>query len=341
MGGQHLTWENRIAIESLLKAKVSASQIAAVVGCSKRTVYREIQRGQCEQLNGTTYEMYTIYSAQKAQNRADQMNDLHKGRPVKLCPELAAYLEDYIGSRHYSPAAASREILLQGLALPQISANTVYRYIYRGYLRLCGLDLPVGRYNVKQKQGELRPAKAHRNDRSIDERPPEVETREDVGFWEMDTVVGTSAGPSRCLLVLTERKTRFEIVRMLESKTAREVLRVLRELRQEFGEDFRKLFKTITCDNGCEFAAAKEMEQFAPIYYCHPYSSWERGTNENQNKLIRRFCKKGKSMACVTADHAEYITLWMNNYPRRLLGWRRPADLMAAECAAMGIKLAV
>lgn len=88
MGGQHLTWENRIAIESLLKAKVSASQIAAVVGCSKRTVYREIQRGQCEQLNGTTYEMYTIYSAQKAQNRADQMNDLHKGRPVKLCPEL-------------------------------------------------------------------------------------------------------------------------------------------------------------------------------------------------------------------------------------------------------------
>ena len=90
MGGQHLTWENRIAIESLLKAKVSASKIAAVVGCSKRTVYREIQRGQCEQLNGTTYEMYTIYSAQKAQNRADQMNDLHKGRPVKLCPELAA-----------------------------------------------------------------------------------------------------------------------------------------------------------------------------------------------------------------------------------------------------------
>ena len=323
MGGQHLTWENRIAIESLLKAKVSASQIAAVVGCSKRTVYREIQRGQCEQLNGTTYEMYTIYSAQKAQNRADQMNDLHKGRPVKLCPELAAHLEDYIGTKHYSPAAAVREILLQGLALPQISANTVYRYIYRGYLRLCGLDLPVGRYNVKQKQGEQRTAKAHRNDRSIDERPPEVETREDVGFWEMDTVVGTSAGPSRCLLVLTERKTRFEIVRMLESKTAREVLRVLRELRQEFGEDFRKLFKTITCDNGCEFAAAK------------------RGTNENQNKLIRRFCKKGKSMACVTADHAEYITLWMNNYPRRLLGWRRPADLMAAECAAMGIKLAV
>ena len=340
MGGQHLTWENRVAIESLLKAKVRVPQIAAVVGCSKRTVYREIQRGLCEQIDGRTYKKFTIYSAQKAQNHADQMNDLHKGRPCKLCPELAAHLEDYIGTRHYSPAAAVREILLQGLALPQISANTVYRYIYRGYLRLCGLDLPVGRYNVKQKQ-ERRTAKSHKDDRSISDRPPEVEPREIVGFWEMDTVVGKSAGPSRCLLVLTERKTRFEIVRVLESKTAREVLRVLKELRQEFGEDFKKLFKAIFCDNGCEFAAAKEMEQFAPIYYCHPYSSWERGSNENQNKLIRRFCKKGKSMANVTADHADYITLWMNNYPRRLLGWRRPADLMAAECAALGIKLAV
>ena len=341
MGGQHLTWNDRIAIESLLKARVRVPQIAAVVGCSKRTVYREIQRGQCEQLNGRTYEMYTIYSAQKAQNRADRINNQYKGRPAKLCPELAAYLEDYIGTRHYSPAAAAREILLQGLALPQISANTIYRYIYRGCLHLCGLDLPVGRYNVKQKQEEQRPAKTHKNDRSIDDRPPEVNTRADVGFWEMDTVVGKSAGPSRCLLVLTERKTRFEIVRVLKSKTTREVLRVLTELRQEFGEDFHKLFKAITCDNGCEFAAAKEMEQFAPIYYCHPYSSWERGTNENQNKLIRRFCKKGKSMARVTADHADYITLWMNNYPRHLLSWRRPADLMAAECAALGIKLVV
>ena len=174
---------------------------------------------------------------------------------------------------------------------------------------------------MKKKQDEQYIAKSHRNDRSIDERPAEVETREDVGFWEMDTVVGKSAGPSRCLLVLTDRKTRFEIVRVLESKTAREVLRVLKELRQELGEDFRKLFKAIFCDNGCEFAAAKELEQLAPIYYCHSYSSWERGSNENQNKLIRRFCKKGKSMAALTDDHAEYITLWMNNSPPPATCW--------------------
>ena len=337
MGGKHLTENDRIRMEALFEAGVSAAQIAYIIGCSKRTVYREKARGLCEQLEARTLKTYTVYSAQKSQNRADSMRDLRKGRPCKLCPELATYLEDYIGRRHYSPAAAAQEIVLQGLPLPGISTSTVYRYIYRGYLRLCGLDLPVGRYRVKQKP-ELRPAKSHRNDRSIEDRPAVVKLREDVGYWEMDTVIGKSAGSSRCLLVLTERKTRFEIVRVLKSKTTREVLRVLGELRQEFGEDFRKLFKGIMCDNGCEFAAAKAMEQFAPIYYCHPYSSWERGTNENQNKLIRRFCKKGKSMVNVTADHAAYISLWMNNYPRRLLGWQRPADLMAAECAALGIK---
>ena len=92
----------------MLKAKVSTVQIAAVIGCSKRTIYREKQRGLCEQLNHRTSKTYMIYSAQKSQNRADQMRDLHKGRPVKLCPQLAAHLEDYIGKRHYSPAAAVR-----------------------------------------------------------------------------------------------------------------------------------------------------------------------------------------------------------------------------------------
>ena len=158
----------------MLKAKVSTVQIAAVIGCSKRTIYREKQRGLCEQLNHRTSKTYMIYSAQKSQNRADQMRDLHKGRPVKLCPQLAAHLEDYIGKRHYSPAAAVREILLQGMALPQISTNPAYRYIYRGYLRLCSLDLPVGRYQLKKKQNEQYIAKNHKNDRSIEERSAEV-----------------------------------------------------------------------------------------------------------------------------------------------------------------------
>ena len=184
MGGKHLTRDDRIAIESLLKAKVSVSDIAAVIGCSRRTVYREMKRGLCEQLDGRTFKTFTVYSYQLAQSRADKMNDLHKGRPLKLCPELAEHLEDYIGSKHYSPAAAVREILLQGLALPLVSANTVYRYIYHGYLHLCGLDLPAGRYRVKQKQKPYT-AKSHKDDRSIEDRPQKRKTvkRSDSGKW--------------------------------------------------------------------------------------------------------------------------------------------------------------
>ena len=319
----------------MLKAKVSTVQIAAVIGCSKRTIYREKQRGLCEQLNHRTSKTYMIYSAQKSQNRADQMRDLHKGRPVKLCPQLAAHLEEYIGKRHYSPAAAVREILLQGMALPQISTSTAYRYIYRGYLRLCSLDLPVGRYRVKKKQDEQYIAKSHKNDRGIEERSAEVETREDVGFWEMDTVVGKSAGPSRCLLVLTERKTRYEIVRVLESKTAREVLRVLHTLRHDLGEDFGKIFRAITCDNGCEFSAAKEMEQLTPIYYCHPYSCWERGTNENQNRLFRRFFPKGTDLDAVPDEDISAVQDWMNNYPRKLLGGKTAGMLFEEFVASL------
>ena len=340
MGGKHLTRDDRVRIEAMLKAKVSTVQIAAVIGCSKRTIYREKQRGLCEQLNHRTSKTYMIYSAQKSQNRADQMRDLHKGRPVKLCPQLAAHLEDYIGKRHYSPAAAVREILLQGMALPQISTSTAYRYIYRGYLRLCSLDLPVGRYQLKKKQNEQYIAKNHKNDRSIEERSAEVETREDVGFWEMDTVVGKSAGPSRCLLVLTERKTRYEIVRVLESKTAREVLRVLHTLRHDLGEDFGKIFRAITCDNGCEFADAAGIERSASgkgarteVYYCHPYRPSERGSNENQNGLIRRHVPKGTDLSTISDEETKRIEAWLNNYPRKMFGYLCSEQLFREEMA--------
>lgn len=323
----------------MFKAKVSTAQIAAVIGCSRRTIYREKQRGLCEQLNHRTSKTYMIYSAQKSQNRADQMRDLHKGRPVKLCPQLAAHLEDYIGKRHYSPAAAVREILLQGMALPQISTNTAYRYIYRGYLRLCSLDLPVGRYQLKKKQNEQYIAKNHKNDRSIEER------------------LGRGGDPRGCRLLGdghgSRAKAPAEPLPAGADPSARPATRSSAYWKAKLPARYcgccihsgiiwartsARSSAAITCDNGCEFSAAKEMEQLTPIYYCHPYSCWERGTNENQNKLIRRFCKKGKSMAGITPDHAEYITLWMNNYPRRLLGWQRPADLMAAECAAPGRK---
>ena len=329
----------------MFKAKVSTAQIAAVIGCSRRTIYREKQRGLCEQLNHRTSKTYMIYSAQKSQNRADQMRDLHKGRPVKLCPQLAAHLEDYIGKRHYSPAAAVREILLQGMALPQISTNTAYRYIYRGYLRLCSLDLPVGRYQLKKKQNEQYIAKNHKNDRSIEERSAEVETREDVGFWEMDTVVGKSAGPSRCLLVLTERKTRNEKIILVPNRRAETTVRALDAIERKLGaEKFGTIYKSITVDNGTEFAMADEIErsclidgQRTKVYYCHPYSSWERGSNENVNGMIRRCHPKGTNFANVTQEEIAATENWINNYPRKIHGYKSAATMFRQCLRELGL----
>lgn len=338
MGGKHLTWNERLQIEALVKAKLRPREIAEVIGCTVRTIYRELQRGACDLLDGTTYKTYRSYSAQISQNRADLLAERRKGRPLKLteAADLVAFLEDYIGTRHYSPAATVQE--LKALPLPQISTTSVYRYIYRGLLRLCSLDLPVGRYKPRHRQPPKYTSKRHRSDRSIDDRPAEVAARTTFGHWEMDTVVGKAKGPSRCALVLTERKTDHELIFALESKSAQAVVDRLDALKTQLGENFGKVFKSITCDNGTEFSAAQAMERYAPIYYCHPYHSWERGLNENQNKLIRRFLPKGKSMAHLTDAQAEYISLWMNHYPRKSLGWQRPADLFAAECATLGIQ---
>ena len=328
--GRHLTRDDRIGIEKLLKAGTSVCKIAEVIGCSERTIYREKIRVHCEVLDGRTYRMLPAYSAQIAQNRADALAEARKGRPLLLAsaPGLAEYLETAIGKRRYSPDAAVQEIVLLDLPLPHLSAVTVYRYIYNGYLKLCSLDLPVGHYRPRRGKAVKYCSKKHSADKSISQRPAAAANRAEPGHWEMDTVVGAK-GSRPCLLVLTERTTRFEIVKRMDSKTVRETVRCLREIRQGLGVHFDAVFKSITCDNGCEFDTAPLLEQFAPIYYCHPYSSWERGSNENQNKLVRRFVPKGKCLDRLTAADADRLTQWMNHYPRRLLGGRRPSDLFA------------
>ena len=147
--GRHLTRDDRIGIEKLLKAGTSVCKIAEVIGCSERTIYREKIRGHCEVLDGRTYRMLPAYSAQIAQNRADALAEARKGRPLLLAsaPGLAEYLETAIGKRRYSPDAAVQEIVLLDLPLPHLSAVTVYRYIYNS------IHLPVSGFRAVCSSG--------------------------------------------------------------------------------------------------------------------------------------------------------------------------------------------
>ena len=155
----------------------------------------------------------------------------------------------------------------------------------------------------------------------------------------MDTVKGKRGETKSCLLVLTERKTRDEIITKLKDQTAASVVEALDRLERKWGEMFTKIFRSITVDNGTEFSDFEGLERSAlhegelrtHVFYCHPYSSWERGSNENQNRLIRRHIPKGEDFDEKQDRDIEYIEAWINNYPRGIFDFRTSAQLFEEE----------
>ena len=139
----------------------------------------------------------------------------------------------------------------------------------------------------------------------------------------MDSIVGQARGSGESCLVLTERLTRFQLIVHAPDKTSASTVSALRALSRHCA--FPDLFKTITVDNGSEFQAYDAMCSLGTeVYYCHPYTSCERGSNERNNRIIRRFKPKGKSLAKMTAHECRSISRWMNDYPRKVLGCRSP-----------------
>lgn len=163
---------------------------------------------------------------------------------------------------------------------------------------------------------------------SIEDRPESINNRENYGHWEMDTVIGKAEGKGQVLLVLTERKSNMEIIKKINGKTEAHVDKALDRLERTYGARFKKIFKTITIDNGSEFLCSEGIEKSCltkgkrtKIYYCHPYCSWERGSNENANGIIRRFIPKGSPMENYSHKEIKLIENWINNYPRKIHGY--------------------
>ncbi len=174
---------------------------------------------------------------------------------------------------------------------------------------------------------------------TIENRPKEVKDRETFGHWEMDSVIG-KRGSKAALVVLTERLTRYGLVFKVPDHTMESVVRVLDRLERRMGKDFRQVFQSITVDNGSEFQDCAGMERSlrrrtprTRIYYCHPYSASERGSNENMNRIVRRFFPKGTSFDEVTAAQVAQAENWMNSYPRAILGWRSAGALFEEHLA--------
>lgn len=335
-GYKHIKWEQRLKIEGALRTGAKPAAIARELGVCKKTIYNEIARGMCVQQT-SEYEFVERYCADVAE-RKYQENLRAKGPDIKLGKDFAfvEYIEDQIINKKRSPGAALAQIKIDGKKFDtEICETTLYNWIYRGdiFMNLTEEDLLYKGDHRKpedrDRQKRARPAKGD----TIEQRPEEINSRDTFGNWEMDSVMGCK-GSKAALVVLTERLTRYPVIIRVPDHTMESVVRALDRIERRMGSKFREVFRTITVDNGCEFQDCKGMEKSkrtrkprTKIYYCHPYSAYERGSNENMNRIIRRFFPKGTNFDTITAAEVAQVEEWLANYPRRILDWKTPQML--------------
>lgn len=334
--GEHIKWEDRLQIQGALRSGAKPAEIAKTIGCCRATIYNEINRGMCIQQHDA--EFVEEYCADVAE-RKYQENLRAKGPDIKLGADfaLAEFLEDKIINDRFSPGAALAFIREQGLQFAtEICENTLYNYIYRGdiFMNLTKEHLLYKGKHHKKKEEPSKRARSAKGE-TIEDRPKEVKARETFGHWEMDSIIGCK-GSKAALVVLTERLTRYGLVFRVADHTMASVVKILDRLERKLGKKFKDVFKTITVDNGSEFQDCAGMQKSlrrrtarTTIYYCHPYSASERGSNENMNRIVRRFFPKGTNFDEVTAAEVAQAETWMNNYPRAILGWRSAGALFA------------
>ena len=168
---------------------------------------------------------------------------------------------------------------------------------------------------------------------SINNRPEEIDKRLYFGHFELDTVIGTNKGKHECLMTLTERKTRFEIIFKLKGKTSEEVVNKFNKMKEFMKNNYNKIFKSITIDNGTEFSDFLNIikDTKTKIYFCHPYCSGKKGTNERHNGIIRYFIPKGSLIENYSYKDINKIAEWMNNYPRKILNYKTSLEALQEE----------
>ncbi|MCI7000418.1 MAG: IS30 family transposase [Clostridiales bacterium] len=329
---RRLDWNDRLLIEKLYNCGRSCSQIAHILCFAPSSIYREVKHGLYPHLGAETTRRPFHYSAQIAQDYAD-FQATSKGKQIKL-------------GNNYGFAADVAQQIKQGCSIDVIvtqrkksgawtvSTSTLYRYVDLGFIPgVTNKHLPE---KIRRKKRSHNIIKATRPPKGtpIDRRSEEIDRRLSFGHWEMDSVIGTAKGKRQSLLVLTERLTRFGIIVRVSGKTSSATVRALDKILPKFPQG---TFKSITVDNGSEFQDSHGMEydrngcRRTIVYYCHPYSSWERGSNERNNRIIRRYFPKGKSMAKVTQKDCDNAAALINAMPRKILNYSTAAELFERE----------
>lgn len=308
----HLTKTERLEIAVLKEKRYSLREIARVLKRSPGTLSDEIKR------NGTRGK----YDPEKANHKSYVKRKYSKYQGMKIAgqPKLRAYVEDKI-QNDWSPEEVSGRLKEIDNHLPYASFRVVYKFIYSVYGRLLEKHL---RYKGQKRKPKNTPKVTQPKDRIfIDKRPKIVEEKRRFGDWEGDFIVSGKNGKG-ILIVLHERKARYVLIRKLVGVTIEQVHQFIWEMTGGY------VINTLTLDNDIVFRKHKELSKIlgAPIYFCHPYHSWEKGGVENSNKLIRQYIPKRSDISQYSDKHIQMVQDKLNNRPRKCLKYKTPSEVM-------------
>lgn len=333
---KHLNAYERGQIKLLHDDGLTPYAIGKRLNRASNTIRNELKRGTVPQIKANKTIM--IYYPDTGQT-VYANNRKNCGTKFKLL-ECEAFI-DYVTTLFFEKDHSLDSIRGVACRLKQFSKSkmvctkTLYNYVNAGFLKITNIDLPL---KVKRSSKTAR-IKRHKKKlgASIDERPERINDRSEFGHWEIDTVIGKKDKNDSVLLTITERMTRKEIIRKISSKTAEVVQNTMLSLIDEVGDCFSKVFKSFTCDNGSEFVEMAFLEQHTDtnIYFAHPYSSSERGTNERHNGLIRRFIPKGRSINEFSTNSIARVQNWCNTLPRKILGYLTPDEAFEDQLMAI------
>jgi len=328
---KQLDFTKRIIIETLVNEGRSIFYIAKKINVHRSTIYRELARGKVDLLDHKLNSFYK-YEAETAQSFSNSRN-LNSRKKCKYIghEDVLKKISFQVSKLKYSFEIIAGRMKLEKKPIT-FSFKTLYNYYHKDLLKISHGALPI--YNTKKTSKATR--KANLSAKSIDLRPEAINSRSEAMHWEMDTVIGRRE-KGAVLLVLSERKSRFEIIRKLTSKSFDQVVSFINHLELKFKDKFSAFFKSFTTDRGVEFLNYLSIEKSffdsakkrTVQYFCNPYSSCERGTNENLNREIRRFFPKKTKFDNLKTKDILKIQNWMNNKPRKVLGFLTPNEHMS------------
>ena len=310
----HLSPKQRYTIEKMYKQGETITSIAKTIGVSKSTVSREIKRNKTEKRG--------VYNYQTAQMYADERKQWRK-RKKKFTLRMKKYFIKLLVDFKWSPEQIQGRCKMEGI--PMVGKTTMYNFLHQDKCTGGSLYLSC-RHAMKYRKKRLAtPHTKWGKRKPISERPQCIDNEDRMGDFEMDTIIG--ANQKGAILTITDRKTDFAIIELLESgKNAKELAKAVKK-RLAFLKR-RGQIHSITTDNGSEFAHFKSIERKLgiPVFFAKPYCSNDKPHIEHLNALIRQYLPKGVSFDNLSHKHIRQIENALNNRPRKKLGFRTPFE---------------